>query len=540
MATVFMRWLERRPSDYDRGIRMLTLGQLAPLQRQLVEDSIGPGLRVLEIGCGTGALTLAMAQAGAEVTAVDRSEPMLGFTQTRLEGETLPGEVDVLLADAATLKDHFEDDRFERVVISLALSEMGRRLQERVLVAARSLLTEGGELLVIDETRPESTLRRLLYLGVRGPWRLLTWLLTRTTTQPLLDFESRLESCGFEIEGETARLGGSLKLWRARPKAVSGTEAEGPEVIGELRHEVNLRTRLLDLWAVFFRIIPPYPQWRPGLYRLGKPGPDSPVLVTGNFDLTVRRVARALDGALDAWVLVANSDGVNVWCAAGGGFLTAERILAELSMSGLEGYLHHHALILPQLCANGVDGWRLRERSGWGVHWGPIRIEDLPQYLESGRKKSPAMRWISFPLRDRLEMMAATLGFYSLLILLPVALFWRSHLLAVALGLIGLSTTYAALLPWIPGRDGLEKSVPLALLALVGMFAYSRWLDPVGLPGLFNRAVGMVALAVFVGAELQGMSPRMRGEQANWIWEAVIGLILGLSYWLLPTAFGWR
>jgi hypothetical protein len=102
-----------------------------------------------------------------------------------------------------------------------------------------------------------------------------------------------------------------------------------------------------------------------------------------------------------------------------------------------------------------------------------------------------------------------------------------------------LSYFYALTLPLIPGRDGLAKSVPLALIALAGMLAYSLitgTLDPFQ---LFRRGVGMLALSVFVAAELQGMSPLMRGEQANWGWEAVIAIALGGIYWLLPRLLGW-
>ncbi|RMF27547.1 MAG: hypothetical protein D6759_17500, partial [Chloroflexi bacterium] len=200
----------------------------------------------------------------------------------------------------------------------------------------------------------------------------------------------------------------------------------------------------------------------------------------------------------------------------------------------------HRALILPQLCANGVDGWKIRRETGWGVHWGPVRATDIPAYLAAGRKKDEAMRLVRFPLKDRLEMVTVTLGFYGLLLLLPIFVFWRHLFGAVALSLIGLSYFYAAVHPWLPGRDGLAKSVPLAAIALAGMLAYTALWDPVPLPHLFNRVLGMIALSVFTGAELQGMSPLMRGEQANWGWEAAIGAVLALAWWLVPLALGWR
>ena len=69
----------------------------------------------------------------------------------------------------------------------------------------------------------------------------------------------------------------------------------------------------LEMLQTAFRLVP-WPT-QPGLRRVGAPGPFSPVIVTGNYDLTVRRVTRALRG-VDAWLVVAPSGGINVGCAA--------------------------------------------------------------------------------------------------------------------------------------------------------------------------------------------------------------------------------
>jgi len=243
---------------------------------------------------------------------------------------------------------------------------------------------------------------------------------------------------------------------------------------------------------------------------------------------------------VDAWILVVDTAGINVWCAAGGGFFTAEKVIAAIKSSRLETVVRHHALILPQLCANGVDGWRIRQQTRWGVHWGPPRAEDIPAYLAAHRKKSEAMRWVRFPVKDRLEMVTVTLGFYGLLILLPVFIFWRSLFWPVAASMLGLSYFYAVVHPWLPGRDGLAKSIPLVFIALLGFFIYISVWNPLPAVHLFHWAVGLTALSVFTAAELQGMSPLMRGEQANWSWEALIGAGLALFYWLIPVITGWR
>lgn len=549
MATVFMKWLERSPQDYDRGIRLLTLGALEKLHHAIVQRYIQAGMNVLEIGCGSGALAVEMAKQGAAVVGIDASAGMLAQARKRIENESLGEKVDLRLMDASMLAETFDPASFDCIVASLVLSEMPLDDQIYLLKSCSKLLNPDGRLLIADEVLPRQSWNRLRYHLVHWPLTLLTWLLTRTTTSPLLDFDARLEDAGFHTSLATSYLAGSLVLYDARPVSAIQPEfaAAVPEemplpapTVGRLSHQVNLRTLLIDLWALFFRIIPPYPKVRPGLYQLGNPSADSPVLVTGNFDLTVRRLVKAIDRQVDAWILVVDTAGINVWCAAGGGFFTAQKVIAALKSSRLETVVHHHALILPQLCANGVDGWRIRQQTGWGVHWGPPRAEDIPAYLSAHRKKSDAMRWVRFPVKDRLEMVTVTLGFYGLLILLPVFIFWRSLFWPVAASMLGLSYFYAIVHPWLPGRDGLAKSVPLTLITLLGFFIYSSVWNPLPAVHLFHWAVGLTALAVFSAAELQGMSPLMRGEQANWSWEALIGAGLALFYWLIPVITGWR
>jgi 2-polyprenyl-3-methyl-5-hydroxy-6-metoxy-1,4-benzoquinol methylase len=536
-----MRWLETSPKDYDRGIQILTLGRLRRLEEKIVCDYVRPGMRVLEIGCGSGTLTALMARQGASVTGIDTSPMMLAEARKKVIAEGLEESVALRHMEAVLIGDRFPPASFDLIVSTLVFSELPADEQRYVLEACAGLLAPGGQLLIADEVIPTRLLAKLLFYLIRWPLVTLTWLLTRTSTTALRDLDSLLARSGFRSRPAGSYLGGSLVLYEVLPAREAQPEAELPAtVVGRLRHRVTPGTLLLDLWLLFFRIIPPYPKVRPGLYAVGRPGPDSPVLVTGNFDLTVRRLLRAIDGQVDAWLLVADSAGINVWCAAGGGYFTAEKVIAAVRSSHLDKVVNHRALVLPQLCANGVDGWRIRKETGWGVHWGPIRAEDIPAYLAAGREKTDAMRLVHFPLKARLEMVTVTVGFYALLILLPVLLFWRGMFWPVTASLAGLSYFYAVVHPWLPGRDGLRKSVPLALIALAGLFVYTTAWNPLPAARLFNWAVGLTGLSVFTAAELQGMSPLMRGEQANWGWEAVIGLALGLIYWLIPLALGWR
>jgi ubiquinone/menaquinone biosynthesis C-methylase UbiE len=541
MATVFMKWLETSPKNYDRGIQILTLGRSQLLKEKIVREYVHTGMRVLEIGCGTGKLTGMMAEQGANVTAIDASPPMLGEAQKMISTRGFEERVTLKYMDATLIGDRFPQASFDLIVSTLVFSELSPAEQDFVLEACARLLAPGGRLLIADEVIPSPFFSRVMYYLIHLPLALLTWLLTRTTTKALHQFDSVLAQNGFRASTGASYLGNSLVLYTAIPAAEPHPETElPPTVVGRLQHRLTFRSQLIDLWTLFFRIIPPYPKVRSGLYAVGHPTSDSPVLVTGNFDLTVRRLVKAIDGRLDAWVLVADSAGINVWCAAGGGYFTAEKVIAALKSSHLDEIVNHHALVLPQLCANGVDGWRIRKETGWGVHWGPVRAEDIPAYLAANRIKTDAMRQVRFPLKDRLEMVTVTLGFYALIILIPVLIFFRSLFWEITASLLGLSYFYAVVHPWLPGRDGLYKSIPLTVIALAGLLSFAAIWYPMPVSKLFNWGVGLTAISVFAAAELQGMSPLMRGEQGNWKWEALIGAVLGLIYWLVPLSLGWR
>jgi hypothetical protein len=465
---------------------------------------------------------------------------MLTEAERKIDRAGLSAEIDLKLIDAATIGDHFEPGSFDLIVGSLVFSEMSIQARMYVLRACLPLLSPDGKLVILDEVKPENLLSRLALTIVRFPFRVLTWLLTRTTTHPLQDLECILSRAGYSGRLVGSMLGGTLGLILADPAGVHEVDRLPDTVLGRLHHQVTLRTLLIDLWTLIMRLVPPYPKVHPGLYVVGQPDSNAPVLVTGNFDLTVRRLVQAIDGQVDAWILVVDSAGINVWCAAGGGFLSAEKVIGALRISGLDGIINHRTLILPQLCANGVDGWRVRDETHWDIEWGPVKASAIPEYCSKGKVKANAMRWMSFPVMDRLEMVTATLSFYGLMIMVPIVIFWRPLFWPVLLSILGLAYFYALLLPWIPGRDGLVKSVPLSLIAVAGLYLYTLLWNPLPLQRLFNWTIGLIGLSVFTAGELQGMSPLMRGEQANWTIEAVIGVVLGLTYWLVPLVVGWR
>ena len=163
----------------------------------------------------------------------------------------------------------------------------------------------------------------------------------------------------------------------------------------------NLRYILINVLETLLRVLP-FP-CRTGLVKIGNPDRNSPVLLTGNFRLTVERLRRAIEG-MDAYLLVANSRGVNVWCAATGGMLTNHDVVSVLKTSGIEDLVDHRTVILPQLAATGIEGRAIQQKAGWKVIWGPVYASAIPTFVRAGLKRTRAMGAVGFPWPERAEM----------------------------------------------------------------------------------------------------------------------------------------
>lgn len=141
----------------------------------------------------------------------------------------------------------------------------------------------------------------------------------------------------------------------------------------------------------------------PGLYAVGDPGSQSPVLATANYKLSFDALRKELTG-LDAWILVLDTKGVNVWCAAGKGSFGTRELAARVVSSGLERVVSHRKVVVPQLGAPGVAAHELKRLCGFRAVYGPVRAGDIPEFLASGMKATPAMRRVRFTARERVTV----------------------------------------------------------------------------------------------------------------------------------------
>ncbi len=197
-----------------------------------------------------------------------------------------------------------------------------------------------------------------------------------------------------------------------------------------------LKYILISIVETLLRMLPL--PCKTGLMKIGNPDANSPVFLTCNYHLTVERVKRALKD-MDCYLLIANSKGINVWCASTGGYLTNHSVISVLKTSGIESLVRHRNIILPQLAATGVETRVIREKTGWNIIWGPVYASDIPAFMEGGFKKTPEMRGVRFPLSQRIEMASAWAFPISAISALIMLLLWPEVILPLMFMIWGLS-----------------------------------------------------------------------------------------------------
>ena len=207
----------------------------------------------------------------------------------------------------------------------------------------------------------------------------------------------------------------------------------------------------------------------PGLYAIGNPTKDSPVFVTANYTLSFDALRSSLAG-VDGYILVLDTQGINVWCAAGKGTFGTDELVKRIEAVGLKEIVSHRVVILPQLGAPGIAAHEVKKRTSFKVEYGPVRAADLPAYLQH-HEATPEMRRVRFPLRDRLAVIPVEIvgGFLTMVIAAAVAYFfggWISSLMAITAILAGV-VLFPILLPWLPTHDFSTKGFLLGVLVVL-------------------------------------------------------------------------
>jgi hypothetical protein len=327
--------------------------------------------------------------------------------------------------------------------------------------------------------------------------------------QPISSITENEEPVIYENPAEANWVTGQLKTNIGPVNQVTAT-LDSKDLLGSVKTRCNLG-------RMNYRILP-------ALYAIGKPDSNSPVLVSANYKLSFDSLRKELKNQ-NLWVLVIDTKGINVWCAAGKGSFGTAEVIRMVESSSLAELVSHRTLILPQLSAPGVAAHEVRRQCGFKVIYGPVRAADIPAFLAAGNKAEATMRRTEFKLRDRLVLAPVEIaGMFKPLLILAAALFLLNLATLLLAGhpflfMLLLAKTLAdllpffvaalvgivlvpALLPYIPGRALAWKGW---VLGIIWASFYIMLIAPAaGWLQISVYLLGIPAITAFLGMNFTG------------------------------------
>jgi len=281
-----------------------------------------------------------------------------------------------------------------------------------------------------------------------------------------------------------------------------------------------------------------------GLYAVGTPDSAAPVVVTANYKMSFDIVRRALAGR-DLWLLVLETHGVNVWCAAGKGTFGTEELVRRIEKTGLLEVVSHRRLLLPILAATGIAAHEVKRLTGFTVSYATIRAQDLPEYLDNGMVTTPRLRELSFTCRERMALVPVEFVLSMKQLAVAGVLFLALGTLAYGVpgGVLALVAFLGAalsgivvtplLLPWLPGRRFSIKGF-LAGLAWVAIFFALGGFRSAGCLETAAAFLALPAVSAYYALNFTGCTPftsrsGVKKEMCRAIPLMIGAVLLGLS-----------
>ena len=247
----------------------------------------------------------------------------------------------------------------------------------------------------------------------------------------------------------------------------------------------------------------PYPE-PVALYKIGNPSQKSPVFVTGNYDLTIRRVIAALESQ-DCWLLVCDSRGINTWCSSLAGHFKSEDIIKAINLTKLSEKVSHKKIILPQLCAGSVSPQQIKKETRFDSEFGPAAIENIAAYLEN--KKDQQIRKVTFTIMERLEMAVGCPLILTVLLIFIYNFIGLSHLLLIIPTIYVLTLIHAAVFPHRAIKGIIPWSIFIGAIVFFIIFSiFSAGMGMVSLGNCIAVSIGMI----YIVNEFSGWSPLMK------------------------------
>lgn len=292
----------------------------------------------------------------------------------------------------------------------------------------------------------------------------------------------------------------------------------------------------------------------PGLYAVGSPDKDSEVLVTANFKLTFDHLRKELSD-INAWILVLDTRGINVWCAAGKGTFSTAELIRQIQRSSLNQRVDHKHVIVPQLGATGISAHEVKKKSGFRVIYGPVRAKDIPAFLKNNKKADKKMRQVTFSMYERFVLTPVEVGIalkpalITALILLILSGFgpgffsfenaWERGtvaLMSLAVGIISGAFITPLLLPYLPFRQFAPKGIVACIPVIICvMIIYSTKIN--GLAGYWALFLFSLATSSFLAMNFTGSTPYtspsgVEKEMKHFIPVQLTALMISTVLWI--------
>jgi hypothetical protein len=302
----------------------------------------------------------------------------------------------------------------------------------------------------------------------------------------------------------------------------------------------------------------------PGLYALGSPNDSSPVFISANYRLSFNILRRALTG-VDGWILVLDTKGINVWCAAGKGTFGTAELVKRIAAVGLASRVTHRTIIVPQLGAAGIAAHEVKKQTGFSISYGPVRARDLPAFLAANNKATPAMRTVTFQMLDRAilipkELFPAlrkflwiVLGAFLVMGAYPQGILFAPAIagalpvcLALLAAIVAGTVVTPLFLPVIPFRSFAIKGALAGVAALAPFLAFHERLFGPGWPLataviLFGITIASYLALNFTGCttytSMSGVKKEMRVAIPFYIAACAISAVLVIVYKLMEWGF---
>ncbi len=298
----------------------------------------------------------------------------------------------------------------------------------------------------------------------------------------------------------------------------------------------------------------------PGLYAVGSPTAESPVFVSANYKLSFDHLRCELEG-IDGWIMVIDTRGINVWCAAGKGTFGTEEIIRRIEVTRLSEIVSHRRIIVPQLGASGVAAHEVRLRSSFHVIYGPVRARDIPEFLDAGMKTTPDMRRVLFNIGDRLVLVPMELvqwsryAFFTAVVLFLLTGLSRNgyvllglaggrEVLLLFLAFVAGGALVPVFLPWLPGRalswKGMVMGLLLAaVLVIVGLIPSARIAGQLETAAwvLLMPAIGAFMAMNFTGATTYTSLSGVKKEMRFAVPSQIVAAVLGFALWMVARFF---